>query len=74
MCGEPTDSANQTLREIYSDYVNPVEGTYYEGTRVYLRCELGHGSRIVHHPMVCQANGEWTQTARCEGRKSIASN
>ena len=74
LCGEATDPANRTLLAIHSDYVNPVEETYYEGTRAYFRCELGNGRRTVHHPVVCQANGEWTQTARCEGRSSTVSN
>ena len=44
-----------------------VHGSYPEGTAVHFECELGYGNRIVNHPSVCQANGTWTQAARCEG-------
>ena len=46
----------------------PVNGRFPEGTKVYFECELGSGSRIIHHPSICQSNGQWTQTSGCEGR------
>ena len=67
MCGEPTDPANQTILTFRGIYGSFVDGTQRVGTKAYFRCELGNGSRIIHHPSVCQANGEWTQTAGCEG-------
>ena len=51
-----------------------LSGKLPEGSKAYFECELGLGSRIIHHPSVCQANGEWTQTARCEGIGCTSSN
>ena len=39
-----------------------------EDTQAYLTCELGKGSNVVHHPLVCQANGTWTNVEEaCKG-------
>ena len=64
-CDYPRHPNNQ--RRIFLVKNGPlVNGRYREGSKIYFKCELGIGNKIMYHPMVCQANGEWTQF-RCEG-------
>ena len=73
-CDEPKDTANQTADHIYEGEGPPVNGKYREGTQAFFfECELEPGSRILHRPNVCQANGEWSQTSGCEGIRSTGS-
>ena len=68
-CDHPTDLRNRRLLSINLKNGPRVNGKYPEGTGAYFRCELGFGSRIIHHPSVCQPNGDWIPTSRCEGNR-----
>ena len=50
-----------------------VNGRFPLGSEVYFECELGYGSRIVHHPGVCEASGSWKYVEdNCEGNTSFS--
>ena len=62
----PPDPDHQQPFLFSLNYLDLVNGKYREGDKAYFKCELGIGNKIMYHPSVCQANGEWTQF-RCEG-------
>ena len=72
-CKEPIHPGNwrnpNNQRVIgFLPYGARVNGTFPVGTEAYFECMLGYGSRIVHHPAVCQANGRWRYVEdNCEG-------
>ena len=74
-CDYPVDPANRTLFLFELNNGQYVNGRYPEGTEAKFECDLGfENNRVIFHPTVCQANGNWIPTARCEGSRSTVLN
>ena len=73
VCGGVIDPANRPRVFIGGAYYLNSRGPdiFWVGAYAIYQCETELSNRLIHHPTVCQPDGEWKPASFCESKSSI---